>query len=716
MRKIRKFLKRILCFVLICSILTCSLYHKKEKEVYAVAIVDDACIGLLLAGFSLVLGTYGVANSGTPAEMFEGVFGEDALDNIKEYFKKVDEAEAQGLLVDLNPNLTEAAIALKKKIKHPVQQVGSMYEYFDDAGKLVVSDSFPYSSGTYYFVKNIENLEFDANVGKYVLNTAIREQIAKAVATATKKVVKVGKSVLDWLLDEAVCTPTGDIDCESSDYWAKYGASYGDTMSSVHGDRTVIFSEGYNISASFSGVLLELHVADKVYYNNFTVERFSELNKLYSNTGDISSIINSMTERTYDLYNPRAWNNSTGSIYCQNNLHDGVFYGGDVTSAMQFEFNESNGCTSVITNVRGYSESYPITSSKIHIINNGNTANYVIGTVASDGTISYKVAGEKSNVSSIAGLDTGDVSVRVNGDVDVSDKVIEDVISGTGTVEDINDSIASVTDNVRVVDNTIANGFTKSNNWLENIWNGIKSIPETIVGLFSTLWGWLGDILNAIKDSPLGIISSLGVIGSVVSSIPGLIPDSQIIEDIKTGVLDIPDANITDGITGIWDGIKALPGDIADALSGVGDFILDIPSDITDGVTGIWDGIKSLPGLIADAFRELLKELFLPDAAFFNNWNNKFHLMLADKLPYDTYNNFFDDLKEISRSKLKDITINIYGQECTVLSFKWYYNNEDTINDWIRGIMFVVLVFFNINQMYKLIRNSSLYKVDKYLS
>lgn len=313
-------------------------------------------------------------------------------------------------------------------------------------------------------------------------------------------------------------------------------------------------------------------------------------------------------------------------------------------------------------------------------------------------------------------MDTSDVKVRVNGDVDVSDKVIEDVISGTGTVEDINDSIASVTDNVRVVDNTIANGFTKSNNWLENIWNGIKSIPETIVGLFSTLWGWLGDILNAIKDSPLGIISSLGVIGSVVSSIPGLIPDSQIIEDIKTGVLDIPDANITDGITGIWDGIKALPGDIADALSGVGNFILDIPSDITDGVTGIWDGIKSLPGLISNAFRELLKELFLPDAAFFNNWNNKFHLMLADKLPYDTYNNFFDDLKEISRSKLKDITINIYGQECTVLSFKWYYNSEDTINDWIRGIMFVVLVFFNINQMYKLIRNSSLYKVDKYLS
>ena len=705
---------------MICSILTCSLYHKEEKEVYAVAIVDDACIGLLLAGFSLVLGTYGVANSGTPAEMFEGVFGEDALDNIKEYFKKVDEAEAQGLLVDLNPNLTEAAIALKKKIKHPVQQVGSMYEYFDDAGKLVVSDSFPYSSGTYYFVKNIENIEFDANVGKYVLNTAIREQIAKAVATSTKTVAHVGKNILDWTMDQFKALAGMAVANDETAFKALQLETCNTLLSKYKGKTTIFFNDGYStymstdICSAFAlgGVILELRLLDgsKV-FGAFSVEKFNELNDSYAVNGAISLFTNLMSAK-YKLAN--WWNNAVSGV-----TSDYLFVNGFTSEEVYILDNA--GVTSLQYPTYSldwykYNNITPLEGGTATLVNNGVTGNYVVGEVQADGTISYSLYGESSTESYVDGLDTSDVKVRVNGDVDVSDKVIEDVISGTGTVEDINDSIASVTDNVRVVDNTIANGFTKSNNWLENIWNGIKSIPETIVGLFSTLWGWLGDILNAIKDSPLGIISSLGVIGSVVSSIPGLIPDSQIIEDIKTGVLDIPDANITDGITGIWDGIKALPGDIADALSGVGNFILDIPSDITDGVTGIWDGIKSLPGLISNAFRELLKELFLPDAAFFNNWNNKFHLMLADKLPYDTYNNFFDDLKEISRSKLKDITINIYGQECTVLSFKWYYNSEDTINDWIRGIMFVVLVFFNINQMYKLIRNSSLYKVDKYLS
>lgn len=749
MRKIRKFLKRILCFVLICSILTCSLYHKEEKEVYAVAIVDDACIGLLLAGFSLVLGTYGVANSGTPAEMFEGVFGEDALDNIKEYFKKVDEAEAQGLLVDLNPNLTEAAIALKKKIKHPVQQVGSMYEYFDDAGKLVVSDSFPYSSGTYYFVKNIENLEFDANVGKYVLNTAIREQIAKAVATATKTVAHVGKNILDWTMDQFKALAGMEVAGDEKVFNALKLETCTRYLSKYKDKTAIFFNDGYSkwanldVCSAFAlgGVILELRLQDgsKV-FGAFSAERFNSLNDSYAASGAISVFTDLMNAKfrlacyrndavpgiTSD-YTFVDWK-GTGDSYTGESVY--ILDNAGVTSLQYptFAYNADGS-----TGWSAYNRVTPLEGGTATLVNNGVTGNYVVGEVQADGTISYSLYGESSTESYVDGLDTSDVKVRVNGDVDVSDKVIEHVISGTGTVEDINDSIASVTDNVRVVDNTIANGFTKSNNWLENIWNGIKSIPETIVGLFSTLWGWLGDILNAIKDSPLGIISALGVIGSVVSSIPGLIADTQIIEDIKTGVLDIPDAistallgigsfvvdvplDITDGITGIWDGIKALPGDIVDALSDVGDFILDIPSDITDGVTGIWDGIKSLPGLIADAFRELLKELFLPDAAFFNNWNNKFHLMLADKLPYDTYNNFFDDLKEISRSKLKDITINIYGQECTVLSFKWYYNSEDTINDWIRGIMFVVLVFFNINQMYKLIRNSSLYKVDKYLS
>ena len=98
---------------------------------------------------------------------------------------------------------------------------------------------------------------------------------------------------------------------------------------------------------------------------------------------------------------------------------------------------------------------------------------------------------------------------------------------------------------------------------------------------------------------------------------------------------------------------------------------------------------------------------------------------VEQKLGYQNFTNFFDDIKEIKEAKPTNITINtssinnMFGgggsssdssgdSEITILNFDIYYKYKSDVDKIIRGIMFFTLLVFNIRHVYILIRGSDM--------
>lgn len=711
---IKGILKRILAFMLVCTIFTCTILKREEKQAQAVMVEGATALTyIIVAGVSICLGTFGITTSDSASSIFSDMFGEEAIDNLKAYFKAVDEAEATGFLVDMHPGIVSSAKRLKAQYMIPVEFNGQSYRYYNESGVPYVSEVLPFAVGTYFFVDNLDMYEYYEPTDSYVLTEEAYADIMGAVKSLTKKVVNVGKGVVSWLVDKAKANAVDTVAVTAAAYYDKFGDTYKAAMSSVHGDATTIFVESYKIGVSFHGVLLELHTPSGVFFSNFTADRFETLNDSYAETGDISVFTNSMSQY-YSLLNLESQINNTNG---------GAISGGDSWSGMIFT--SSNGAAQVRTCTHYYAD-YALMSdsSKVHIINNGNTANYVIGTVESDGTISYDVVGESSTYPYIDGIAHGNNKVKVSGDVVLNDKILQQIMDNNLTVEDINSQIAEVSDSVIAIDDSIKNGFESNNNWLSRIWTLLSGFPGLFVsafsGLFDSLFNYLSKILSGILDIPVDIVSGLEAVETAVLDIPGSIAA------VASLLPDFPhfSADLFDILKDIFDFLDFLD-DIYDLLNSILDMlnifniiseILDVVKSIPGILSDIWETVKSIPAKIIELLKDLLVSLFVPKDTYFNDWNNKFDNQLKDKLPYDTYNDFFENIKTITGARLHDIKVTIFGTECTVLTFQWYYKYEDTINGFIRGVMFIVLIFYNINMMYKLIRGTSLYKLDKYMS
>lgn len=746
MKIFKKFSVFFLCFVLFFC--TLSISPRKEVDTYAVVVVDDAVIvGLIITGSALILGTYSYQSSkGTGAvDAFKDAFGTDTYKHLYAFITASDKADAAFSLAELttdNPKLAEAAKKVKSQYKYPVQMVSdNCYRTYDTDGSIIEFNSLIeasthiMSSGMlYYMVDSLDDCPFQVNTsGKAVLKEGVYNDLKSAVSTLTKTVVNVGKNVLDWTFDKYKGLAGLAMANDETAFSALQASTCSTYLSKYKDKSAIFFYDGYNTfgkidvcsAFAFTGVLLELRLADgSRLYGSMSVDKFNSLNDSYSSSGNISVISNNLSsklllcawnrtfadgisDQTYEAYN----NWIDPSVY--------IFNNGGVTS---FQY-----VTRPIGNDWGlYTKVTPLEGGSATMINSGDTGNYVIGQVESDGTISYSLYGQSSSSNYIDGLDTGDVSVKVSGDVEVSEQILQTVIDNSATVEDVNSSVADINESVKVIDNTVNNGFDSVKAFLSNIQDVVSNIGSSLSSFFSTLWGWLSSILSAIKNVadpivhaidagvdvllPDAVIDVLDGIGDDITNLPSTISSA-----IDAGVDVILPVSVISTLSDVKDGILAIPGSIADIVTDVGDIAVSFPGDVADTISNIWDSVLDLPGNILSGLKELLISLFVPSDIFFNNWNNKFKNMLITKLPYDTYNSFFNDIKAISRTKLNDVTVNLFGKECTVLTFSWYYDNEETINHWIRGVMFIVLIFFNLNQMYKLIRGTSLYKIDKYL-
>ena len=90
---------------------------------------------------------------------------------------------------------------------------------------------------------------------------------------------------------------------------------------------------------------------------------------------------------------------------------------------------------------------------------------------------------------------------------------------------------------------------------------------------------------------------------------------------------------------------------------------------------------------------------------------------LTDKIPYDEYINFFENLEDITDGETAGLDVNFSGYkigDTTVstgsnwVDFDFILKYKNTWFAWVRGFTYVFFVVYNINQFLKLLRGFSI--------
>lgn len=113
---------------------------------------------------------------------------------------------------------------------------------------------------------------------------------------------------------------------------------------------------------------------------------------------------------------------------------------------------------------------------------------------------------------------------------------------------------------------------------------------------------------------------------------------------------------------------------------------------------------------LIELFGELLKDLFVPSDNYFSNKIDDLKLRLSEKIPYEDFINMFGEIEKIESSNYSNISLNDYkigNNKISInnfINFNWLLQYKDTWYAWVRGIFFILLIIYNINQIMKLFR------------
>lgn len=118
---------------------------------------------------------------------------------------------------------------------------------------------------------------------------------------------------------------------------------------------------------------------------------------------------------------------------------------------------------------------------------------------------------------------------------------------------------------------------------------------------------------------------------------------------------------------------------------------------------------------IVELFSNLFKFLFVPSDNYFNDLKETFLSDIKSKIPYDDYITMFSTISDISDDgQLSDISISNYkvSDKLTLniphfLNFSIITKYRSTWYGWVRGIIFILLIIYHINQINKLLTGIS---------
>lgn len=143
-----------------------------------------------------------------------------------------------------------------------------------------------------------------------------------------------------------------------------------------------------------------------------------------------------------------------------------------------------------------------------------------------------------------------------------------------------------------------------------------------------------------------------------------------------------------------------------------------IASGIVDWIAQLIKELKALLVGLATDFLELLKELFItlfvPKADYFSTWNSKLKINLDKRLGYSALIGTLDDLKDVN-PQTPSVTANFGSGDLEFVDFSFI--NSSIVREFmdfvVKGTFFFLLLIYNINNIYRIIRGTNLVSVGK---
>ena len=193
------------------------------------------------------------------------------------------------------------------------------------------------------------------------------------------------------------------------------------------------------------------------------------------------------------------------------------------------------------------------------------------------------------------------------------------------------------------------------------------------------LWNWFSDILNAISNlaSYLNPFSENFILNDLFTFLSNLLsPINPFSEDFI----------------------------LKDVISGIGSLV-DYINPFSENFF-----VYKLIELLGD----LLKWLFVPSDDFFSSNIDNLKSMLSKKIPYEDYIQIFGDVENVTGSSSGSISLNGYKingitfNSDNFIDLGFITKYKDTWYSWTRGVIYILVIIYNINQVMKLFRGYGL--------
>ena len=157
---------------------------------------------------------------------------------------------------------------------------------------------------------------------------------------------------------------------------------------------------------------------------------------------------------------------------------------------------------------------------------------------------------------------------------------------------------------------------------------------------------------------------------------------------------------------------------IGTALDRIGEGISYIGNSIwsffSEPLTDIWHSIQALPSAIVSGVREVLTFIFVPNEEYFASKFDEIQSNFVNKLEVDTSDlEKLKNVPEINLNNLSEFQGTIYGKRVKFVDFTFLNQYKSTFHNLVRGFIFPLLILYNMNQIYFLIRGVNLFGKSK---
>ena len=132
---------------------------------------------------------------------------------------------------------------------------------------------------------------------------------------------------------------------------------------------------------------------------------------------------------------------------------------------------------------------------------------------------------------------------------------------------------------------------------------------------------------------------------------------------------------------------------------------------VISGINSVVEGITNVTGSILNGLKELLLSLFVPEQEYFQNKFDNIKIKFLDRVGIDTSE--FEQLKDISSEDVVDndnFKVNLFGKDMKIIDLSFLNGILPQFHNLIRGFLYPLLIFYNMDQIYFLIRGTHLYK------